>query len=87
MRGLRMLNNIKETNIYFNPGDVVQVKQDLDYKPKMIVIRKITSMFKNDSKRVEDKRSILRGIKCMWYTSDGVYQEALFNTKDLELVK
>lgn len=77
---------MKETNIYFNPGDVVQVKQNLNYKPKMIVVRKITSMFKNDPKRVEDKNSKLRGIRCMWYTLDGLYQEALFNTKDLELV-
>lgn len=77
---------MKETNIYFNPGDVVQVKQNLNYKPKMIVVRKITSMFKNDPKRAEDKNSKLRGIRCMWYTLDGLYQEALFNTKDLELV-
>lgn len=74
-------------NIFFNPGDVVQVKQKLPNKPQMIVIKKITNIFKNDPKRNEDNKSTLRGIKCFWYTTDNVYQEAIYSTKDLELVK
>lgn len=53
----------------------------------MVVIKKVTSIFKHDPKRIEDRKSTLRGIKCMWFTSDGFYQENTFNTKDLELVK
>lgn len=78
---------MEETNIFFNPGDVVQLKQNIPNKPKMVVIKKVTSIFKHDPKRIEDRKSILRGIKCMWFTSDGFYQENTFNTKDLELVK
>lgn len=75
-----------ETNIFFNPGDIVQLKKDIPNKPKMIVIKKIASIFKHDPKKVEDKKSTLRGIKCMWFTTNGFYQEAIFNTKDLTLV-
>lgn len=72
---------MEDSKIYFNAGDIVQLKQDIPNKPKMIVIKKITSVFKN-----EDKRTALRGIKCMWFTTEGLYQEAVFNTKDLLLV-
>lgn len=78
---------MEEQNVYFNPGDIVQVKQNIPNKPKMVVVKKITSIFKHDPKRVEDKKSILIGIKCMWFTNDGMLQENVFNTKDLELIK
>lgn len=69
-----------EENVYFNAGDIVQLKQDIPYKPKMIVVKKITSIFKHNDK---DEKPILKGIKCMWFTQDGIYQENIFNTKDL----
>ena len=75
-----------ETNIYFNPGYVVQLKQDIPNKPIMIVVRKETSIFKHDQKRLMDKKPILIGIKCRWFTKDGALQEAIFSTKDLQLV-
>lgn len=73
-----------EENIYFNPGDVVQIKQDIPNKPIMIVVRKETSLFKHDKK--SDKKSILIGIRCRWFTSNKELQEAVFNTKDLKLL-
>lgn len=78
---------MENTNIFFNPGDIVQLKQDIPYKPKMIVIKKVTTIFKHDPKRNEDNKSTLRGIKCMWFTTEGLYQEGIFSTKDLELIK
>lgn len=74
---------MEDANVYFNPGDVVQLKQDIPNKPTMIVVKKETSLFKHDSKRLEDKRSILKGIRCRWFTSTGELQENVFNTKDL----
>lgn len=75
-----------DDKIYFNAGDVVQLKQDIPNKPKMIVVRKETSIFKHDQKRLLDKKPILIGIKCMWFTKDGFLQEAIFNTKDIEII-
>lgn len=75
---------MEDANVYFNPGDVVQLKQDIPNKPTMIVVKKETSLFKHDSKRLEDKRPILKGIRCRWFTSTGELQESIFNTKDLE---
>lgn len=76
-----------ENNIYFNPGDVVQLKQDIPNKPIMIVVRKETFVFKHNQQRLTDKKPILIGIKCRWFTKDGALQEAIFNTKDLEIIK
>lgn len=75
---------MEESNIYFNPGQIVQLKQDVPNKPIMIVVRKETSLFKHNRK--EDKRPILIGIRCRWFTTSGAMQEAIFNTKDLELL-
>lgn len=78
---------MEETNIFFNPGDVVTLKQDIPNKPIMIVIKKVTSIFKHDPNKIEDRKSTLKGIKCMWFTTDHLYQEGIFSTKDLELIK
>lgn len=72
-----------EENVYFNPGDVVELKQDIPNKPTMLVVKKETSLFKHD-RRAEDKRPVLKGIRCRWFTSTGELQEAIFNTKDIK---
>ena len=80
------MENLEEDKVYFNAGDVVQLKQDIPNKPTMIVVKKETSLFKHDSKRLEDKRPILKGIRCRWFTSTGELQENVFNTKDLRKI-
>lgn len=80
------MNNIVDDKTYFCAGDVVQLKQDIPNKPIMLVVRKETSIFKHDQKRISDKKPILIGIKCRWFTTDGTMQEAIFNTKDIELI-
>ncbi len=72
--------------IFFNPGDIVEIKQNIPNKPKMIVVKKETSLFKHDTKRNENK-PVLIGIRCRWFTTTGAIQEAVFNTKDIQLVK
>lgn len=66
--------------IYFMPGDLVTLKQQLPNKPIMIVVKKETNVFKNTSTEFQP---VLKGIKCRWFTKDGILQEAIFNTKDL----
>ena len=75
--------NDDEDKVYFNAGDIVKLKQDIPNKPTMIVVRKETSLFKHDSKRLNDKKPILIGIRCRWFTTTGELQEATFSTKDL----
>lgn len=84
---MKMQQNVQEINydedkVYFNAGDVVQLKQNIPNKPTMIVVKKETSLFKHDRKE-DDKRPILKGIRCRWFTSNQELQEAIFNTKDL----
>ena len=66
--------------IYFMPGDVVELKQDIPNKPTMIVVKKKTLTIKPSD---GDKSEFFQGMLCMWFTSDGLYQEKVFSTKDL----
>lgn len=72
-----------EENIFYKPGDIVTLKQDIPNKPLMIVVKKETSLFKNN---IEDKKNVLKGIRCRWFTTSGKLQETVWNTKDLILV-
>lgn len=72
-----------EEKIFLNPGEIVTLKQDIPNKPIMLVIRKETSVFKHDDRRLNSKKPILIGIKCRWFTTNGELQEAIFSTKDL----
>ena len=67
---------MEDDKIYFMPGDMVTIRQDLPNKPTMLVIRKETANFKSDD-------NFLIGIRCRWFTNDGYLQEAVFNTKDI----
>ena len=71
---------MEDEKIYFMPGELVTLKQDIPNKPTMIVVKKETSIFKNTG---VEAQSSLKGIKCRWFTKDGLIQEAVFNTKDL----
>lgn len=72
-----------EERIFFNPGDLVTLNKDVPNKPVMMVVRKETSMFKNQT----NKDNVLKGIKCRWFTTSGQMQEAVFNTKDLQIIE
>ena len=76
---------MEENQVFYNPGDLVILRQDIPNKPIMIVVKKETSLFKHDRK--SDKRPILKGIRCRWFTSTGELQEAVFNTKDIQKIK
>lgn len=78
-----MINfNSPEDKIFFAPGDVVCLKQDIPNKPKMIVVRIERSIMRN-----KDNKDYLKGVRCRWYSTDQKIQEALFSTKDLILIK
>ena len=72
----------EEDRIYFNPGELVQIKHDLPNKPVMMVVKKETSIFKNNG----DQNNALKGIRCRWFTKNHELQEAIFNTKDIEKI-
>lgn len=75
---------MEESNIYFNAGDLVTINKDLPNKPIMMVVKKETFTFKHDN---QNKKPNLIGIRCIWFTENKEKQEAIFSTKDLELIK
>lgn len=72
-----MENNVTE-KVFFKPGDVVTLRQDIPNKPTMVVVRKETTIFKDEFQNTQ-----LRGIRCRWFTINGEMQEATWSTKDL----
>lgn len=71
-----------EEKIYFMPGDVVTLKQNIPNKPTMIVVKKETMTIRNKG-TLGSQEDYFKGIRCRWFTSEGMLQEAIFNTKDL----
>ena len=66
-----------EDKVFFQPGDVVTLKQDIPNKPIMIVDHKVETTFKREGVKT------LRGIACRWFTTSGQLQQDIFSTKDL----
>ena len=74
-----------EVKVYFLPGDIVTLKQNIPNKPVMIVVKKETMTFRPS--KTEDKEDYFKGIRCRWFSLDGILQEAIYNTKDLIRIK
>lgn len=75
-----MMNYVNEegdNKIFFQPGDVVTLRQDIPNKPRMIVYRIERSVFR------DKEHNILKGCRVRWFAEGGFLQEALFSTKDL----
>lgn len=75
--------NELDDKVYFQPGDLVTLKQELPNKPVMIVVQKKTLTIKP---KEGDASNFFKGIICRWFTNNGEMQEAVFNTKDLILI-
>lgn len=67
-----------EDKTIFLPGDLVTIRQELPNKPIMMVVRKESTIFRDES-----KTNSLKGIRCRWFTISNELQEAVWNTKDL----
>jgi len=72
---------MESQKVFFIPGDIVTIRQDLQFKPIMIVKEKVSKMIR------EVDASHFKGIRCFWFSNDLKYQEAIFNTKDLIHIK
>lgn len=67
---------------FFLPGDVVTLRQNIPNSPIMIVVKKVTKSIRMGGER----NDFFQGILCRWFTTDGLLQDAVFNTKDLEKI-
>ena len=79
---LQKMNNMItiDDKIFYNPGDLVKVKHELNNTPVMYVIEKSTKSIINKS---GNKETIFLGIKCRWFDNNNVLREGIFSTKDL----
>lgn len=71
------MENLNDEKIFFSPGDICTLKQDIPNKPTMIVTRIERNLLRHNGNQ------ILKGVKTRWFTKDGSLQEAVFSTKDL----
>lgn len=70
-----------QDKFFYTPGMRVKCAK-LSNAPEMYVLRKKELVFKDG----EDKAKTLQGIVCRWFTTDGLLQEAVFNTKDISRI-
>lgn len=80
-----MTFNNREDHIYFNAGELVELKADLPNKPVMLV-KKVAKFNRVVGTASPDIKGLI-GIVCFWFTTEGLYQEASFSTKDLKHAK
>lgn len=73
--------NIEQDKIYFVAGDIVEIRHNIENKPKMFVTDKITKSIKDKDGNIEN---VFLGLKCKWYDKNQVLHEAIFSTKDLK---
>ncbi len=66
----------KVDQLFFSPGEEVELKQRISNKPVMIV-KTI------DRSAVDNEKPKLMGITCMWFNTLQELQTARFSTKDL----
>ncbi len=69
-------------HVFFHKGDLVTLKQDLPNKPIMLV-KDVPKARQADTQDGKEGISMLLGIRCFWFTDEGLYQEKTFNSKDL----
>ena len=65
--------------VYFNKGDEVVFKHDLDTRPEKMIVIDVAKTHR----REEQNKTYLIGILCCWFDEIGAYHEHRFNTKDL----
>jgi len=66
----------KQDDVFFSPGDTVEIRQAVSNKPIMIVksVDRLST--------VHEKPKLL-GITCFWFDAEQKLQSARFSTKDL----
>lgn len=68
---------MENDKVFFTPGDIVTLKQDISNVPEMVV-KSI------DKTTIRDgNKPVLFGVTCFWFTDYKELQSARFNTKDL----
>ena len=78
------MNNLNESIVFLAPGDVVEVRHNIENKPKMFVVEKVSKNIRTADNEVQP---MFLGMKCRWFDKNGALQEGIFSTKDLILVE
>lgn len=78
---IMLYNDYDENKVFFNPGDTVTIKHNIENKPEMFVVEKVVRSMVN--KETQEMENVFLGIKCRWFDKNQVMHEELFSTKDL----
>ena len=70
-----------EERIFFNAGDLVRIKHDLENRPERMLVVRVKKL------HAVSGNSSLSGIECIWFDKNGMLHKELFSTKDLEKCK
>ena len=75
------MNDVNLDRIYFCPGDLCQVRHNVENRPIMWAVEKVVRNIRN--KDTDETESMILGIKCRWFDDNKCLQEGIFSTKDL----
>lgn len=80
------MNKVNELieKTYFIAGDIVEIRHNIENKPKMFITEKVTKTVKDKNGNIE---TIFIGLRCKWFDKQQVLHEAIFSTKDLKHIE
>lgn len=59
---IMLYNDYDENKVFFNPGDTVTIKHNIENKPEMFVVEKVVRSMVN--KETQEMENVFLGIKC-----------------------
>lgn len=75
------MENKNDNLCYYAPGQIVILRhKELNNREPMYIVEKTTRQYINNGV----VQNVFLGFKCRWISKDGVLQEAIFSTKDIE---
>ena len=73
-----------QSPIFLSPGQVVMVRHEIENRPKMFIVEKVSKNIKNADNEIVP---MFMGMRCRWFDKNGDLQENVFSTKDLIVVE
>lgn len=79
------MNNFDmQSPIYLSPGQIVMVRHEIENRPKMFIVEKVSRNVKNADGEIVP---MFLGMRCRWFDKNQTLQEGVFSTKDLIVIE
>lgn len=73
-----------QSPIYLSPGQIVMVRHEIENRPKMFIVEKVSKNVKTADNEIVP---MFMGMRCRWFDKNQTLQEGVFSTKDLIVIE